>query len=161
MAIKAFADLNCSVARPLSVLGERWSLLVLRDLMFQFGQMFAQLRDFIFITQDVVGPLLDFVPQILDRILTFGNLALQHVKLMARQLRLEVLQFRGNLFVALRLSGLALQRTDLPFHFLDRVGDAQKILLGVFEFAERFFFLRFEFCDAGGFLENGAAILGT
>jgi DNA-binding HxlR family transcriptional regulator len=32
MPIQAFADLNCSVARPLSVLGERWALLVLRDL---------------------------------------------------------------------------------------------------------------------------------
>ncbi len=32
MAIKAFADLNCSVARPLSFLGERWALLVVRDL---------------------------------------------------------------------------------------------------------------------------------
>jgi DNA-binding HxlR family transcriptional regulator len=32
MAIKAFADLNCSVARPLSFLGERWALLVLRDI---------------------------------------------------------------------------------------------------------------------------------
>jgi DNA-binding HxlR family transcriptional regulator len=31
MAIKAFADLNCSIARPLSFLGERWALLVLRD----------------------------------------------------------------------------------------------------------------------------------
>jgi DNA-binding HxlR family transcriptional regulator len=32
MAIEAFANLNCSVARPLSFLGERWALLVLRDL---------------------------------------------------------------------------------------------------------------------------------
>lgn len=32
MAIQAFANLNCSIARPLSVLGERWSILVLRDL---------------------------------------------------------------------------------------------------------------------------------
>lgn len=32
MAIKAFADFNCSIARPLSFLGERWALLVLRDL---------------------------------------------------------------------------------------------------------------------------------
>ena len=32
MTIKAFADLNCSIARPLAVLGERWALLVLRDL---------------------------------------------------------------------------------------------------------------------------------
>lgn len=32
MSIKAFTDLNCSIARPLSFLGERWALLVLRDL---------------------------------------------------------------------------------------------------------------------------------
>lgn len=31
MPIQAFADLNCSIARPLSVLGERWALLVIRD----------------------------------------------------------------------------------------------------------------------------------
>ncbi len=31
MPIKAFADLNCSIAKPLSVLGERWALLVIRD----------------------------------------------------------------------------------------------------------------------------------
>jgi hypothetical protein len=32
MAIEAFAKLNCSIARLLSFLGERWALLVLRDL---------------------------------------------------------------------------------------------------------------------------------
>jgi DNA-binding HxlR family transcriptional regulator len=31
MPIQAFADLNCSIAKPLSVLGERWALLVIRD----------------------------------------------------------------------------------------------------------------------------------
>ncbi len=31
MPIKAFADLNCSIAKPLSFLGERWALLVIRD----------------------------------------------------------------------------------------------------------------------------------
>lgn len=31
MAIKAFAEKNCSVAQPLAFLGERWALLVLRD----------------------------------------------------------------------------------------------------------------------------------
>ncbi|MFN8202401.1 MAG: helix-turn-helix domain-containing protein [Solirubrobacteraceae bacterium] len=31
MPIRAFADLNCSIAKPLSVLGERWALLVIRD----------------------------------------------------------------------------------------------------------------------------------
>ena len=32
MAIKSFAEQNCSIARPLAFLGERWALLVLRDL---------------------------------------------------------------------------------------------------------------------------------
>lgn len=32
MTIKAFAEFNCSVAQPLAFLGERWSLLILRDL---------------------------------------------------------------------------------------------------------------------------------
>jgi DNA-binding HxlR family transcriptional regulator len=32
MAIQSFAELNCSIARPLAFLGERWALLVLRDL---------------------------------------------------------------------------------------------------------------------------------
>jgi DNA-binding HxlR family transcriptional regulator len=31
MPIQAFADLNCSIAKPLAFLGERWALLVLRD----------------------------------------------------------------------------------------------------------------------------------
>src|SRR5215471_9179179 len=41
MAIQAFADLNCSIARPLSFLGERWSILVLRDL-FLGGRRFIK-----------------------------------------------------------------------------------------------------------------------
>jgi DNA-binding HxlR family transcriptional regulator len=31
MPIQAFAEQNCSIAKPLSFLGERWALLVLRD----------------------------------------------------------------------------------------------------------------------------------
>jgi DNA-binding HxlR family transcriptional regulator len=33
MPIQAFAEKNCSIARSLSFLGERWTVLVLRDLM--------------------------------------------------------------------------------------------------------------------------------
>jgi DNA-binding HxlR family transcriptional regulator len=32
MPIDAFAKQNCSIARPLSILGERWTLLVLREI---------------------------------------------------------------------------------------------------------------------------------
>jgi DNA-binding HxlR family transcriptional regulator len=31
MPIQAFSDLNCSIAKPLAFLGERWALLVIRD----------------------------------------------------------------------------------------------------------------------------------
>ncbi len=33
MPIEAFAEMNCSIARPLAILGERWTLLVLRDVL--------------------------------------------------------------------------------------------------------------------------------
>ena len=32
MAIDAYTEKNCSIAKPLSFLGERWTMLVLRDL---------------------------------------------------------------------------------------------------------------------------------
>ena len=32
MAIEAYAEKNCSIAKPLSFLGERWTVLILRDL---------------------------------------------------------------------------------------------------------------------------------
>jgi len=32
MSIAAYAEKNCSIAKPLSFLGERWTVLVLRDL---------------------------------------------------------------------------------------------------------------------------------
>jgi len=61
-------------------------------------------------------------------------------------------------FVTARLAGLALERPDLPLHFADEIGDAQKILVGVFQFAERFLFLALVFGNAGGFLENQAPV---
>ena len=47
MPIQAFAEKNCSIARPLSFLGERWTVLVLRDLMLgrhRFDEMLESLR---------------------------------------------------------------------------------------------------------------------
>jgi DNA-binding HxlR family transcriptional regulator len=31
MPIEAFAKQNCSIAKPLSILGERWTILVIRE----------------------------------------------------------------------------------------------------------------------------------
>jgi DNA-binding HxlR family transcriptional regulator len=44
MPIEAFASQNCSIARPLSVLGERWTLLVLREI-FLGNRRFDEIRD--------------------------------------------------------------------------------------------------------------------
>jgi DNA-binding HxlR family transcriptional regulator len=54
MAIKAFADLNCSVARPLSFLGERWALLVLRDL-FLGRRRFDEIQESLGVASNVLS----------------------------------------------------------------------------------------------------------
>src|SRR3984885_15167489 len=54
MAIKAFADLNCSIARPLSFLGERWALLVLRDL-FLGRRRFDEIQDSLGVASNVLS----------------------------------------------------------------------------------------------------------
>lgn len=54
MAIKAFADLNCSVARPLSFLGERWAMLVLRDL-FLGRRRFDEFQDSLGVASNVLS----------------------------------------------------------------------------------------------------------
>lgn len=54
MAIKAFAELNCSIARPLSFLGERWALLVLRDL-FLGRRRFEEFQDSLGIASNVLS----------------------------------------------------------------------------------------------------------
>ena len=70
----------------------------------------------------------------------------------------EHLQVGHQGLIAPRLAGLPLQRTDLAFHFLDDVADAQKIRFGRFQFAQRLFLLAFVFRDAGRFFKNRAPI---
>jgi DNA-binding HxlR family transcriptional regulator len=54
MPIQAFADLNCSIARPLAFLGERWSLLVLRDL-FLGRSRFDEIQESLGIASNVLS----------------------------------------------------------------------------------------------------------
>jgi DNA-binding HxlR family transcriptional regulator len=54
MPIDAFADLNCSIARPLSFLGERWALLVLRDL-FLGRRRFDEIQDSLGVATNVLS----------------------------------------------------------------------------------------------------------
>jgi len=80
---------------------------------------------------------------------------------MPREAGFQLRQFLEARLVAAGLPGLPLQRADLPFHFADDVGQADEVGLGVLEFAQRLFLLALVLRDAGGFLENGAAIFGT
>ena len=56
--------------------------------------------------------------------------------------------------------GLALAGAHLAFEFCEDVVDAEEIGFGVFEFAEGLAFFGFAFGDAGGFLEDLAAVFG-
>jgi DNA-binding HxlR family transcriptional regulator len=54
MPINAFADFNCSIARPLSFLGERWALLVVRDL-FLGRRRFEEFQDSLGIASNILS----------------------------------------------------------------------------------------------------------
>ena len=91
--------------------------------------------------------------------MAFINLGLQQVKLVPRQLGIEVLQSLRQLPVAARFARLPLERTDLPFDFAHQVGHPQQVLLGIFEFPQRLFLLRLVFGDARGLLKNHPPLL--
>jgi DNA-binding HxlR family transcriptional regulator len=54
MPIQAFAEKNCSIARPLSFLGERWTVLVLRDLTLG-RRRFDEIQDSLGIASNVLS----------------------------------------------------------------------------------------------------------
>ncbi len=154
-----FVEMNAAFLMINLALEFQPALLHLVDLMLQGRKLVPQLRDLLLMPQHTGGNRFDFHAQLFRRALALVDFALQHVKLMPRELRVQMLQLLHELFVAARLPGLALERTDLPFHLADEVRDAQKILFRVFELPQRFLLLRLELRDAGGFLKNHPAIL--
>jgi DNA-binding HxlR family transcriptional regulator len=54
MPIQAFSDLNCSIARPLSILGERWALLVIRDV-FLGRRRFDEIQESLGVASNVLS----------------------------------------------------------------------------------------------------------
>ena len=54
MPIQAFSELNCSIARPLSILGERWALLVVRDV-FLGRRRFDEMQDSLGVASNVLS----------------------------------------------------------------------------------------------------------
>ncbi|GAA3551532.1 helix-turn-helix domain-containing protein [Microlunatus spumicola] len=54
MVVSAWKDLNCSIARSLDVLGERWTLLVVREACFGRTR-FSEFRDALGVAPDVLS----------------------------------------------------------------------------------------------------------
>ena len=54
MPIESFASQNCSVARPLAVLGERWTILVLREV-FMGSRRFDEIQDELGVASNVLS----------------------------------------------------------------------------------------------------------
>jgi DNA-binding HxlR family transcriptional regulator len=54
MPIQAFAEQNCSIARPLSFLGERWAVLVLREITLE-RRRFDQIQESLGVASNVLS----------------------------------------------------------------------------------------------------------
>src|SRR6266540_5647875 len=135
------------------------ALLRSADLVFQLRPALAELPDFVFSAHHIFGTGINLSAELFEGGPATADLRLQHIKLMAAELRVEMLQLDHELFEAARLARLALERTDLPFHFANQIADAQEILLGVFQLAKCLALLRFEPGNAGGLLEDHPAVL--
>jgi len=96
-------------------------LLELTDLLFDLRESHANLDDFIFAALHARGARFYLDSQFFRRLLSLADFRQQHVELVARQLRVQVLQLVRELFVTSSLAGLALQRTDLPFDLAHQV----------------------------------------
>ena len=74
-------------------------------------------------------------------------------------MRVEDPQILKHGLISPRLGCLPLQRPNLSLHFFDDVLNPYQVRLAELQLSERFFFLRLEFRDSGGFFKNGAPIL--
>ena len=134
------------VARALGLCVERGKLLA------RSGDLDFLIRDLVLVEGAGVGALVD-----LGRDL--GDGAVEVEVGAVGEMRVEDAEILHEGLVAASLPGLTLERTDLALHLLDDVGDAEEIRLGVLELAECLFLLRLVLGDAGGLLEDGAAVL--
>ena len=73
---------------------------------------------------------------------------------------LEVAHARGHLAVAFRAAHLRVELRHAPFQLGDEVVDADRVLLGGFQPAQRLVLAREELADAGGLFEQRAALGG-
>ncbi len=89
----------------------------------------------------------------------FSGFTLEHAELGGQHQAQFRVHFGLQLAVAPRFRGLALERVELAGDFFENVEHARQILPRAFEFRFGQTLARFELADAGGFLDDGAAIL--
>jgi hypothetical protein len=89
-----------------------------------------------------------------------GSLRRQLGVMLVGMVRVEHPHVGKQGLVAARLGGLALQGIHLAADLGEDVGEPQQVGFGIFQLAQGFLFLPLEFGDAGGFLEDCAAVLG-
>ena len=83
--------------------------------------------------------------------------AVQFARLARQHLPHDATHLLANFRVTPRLGRLALQRTELLFHFHNNVIHARQVQLGRFQLGFAQTLLGFEFRDARGFFDDGAA----
>ena len=125
------------------------------------GEIAARRRNFFFLRRDAGIEFLLLFARAIDFDLQRRDGGGKSVELMPREFRFQPGQFLEAGLITARLARLTLERADLPLHFADDVGEADEIGLGVLELAQCFLLLALVLGDACGFLENGAAVLGT
>ena len=105
--------------------------------------------------------------RLLDRLLGFALVLRVHFQrevecldLALADVDVEPAQLVAQLLVLLGLADLALERADLALHLAEDVRLAEEVLLGLLDLAQGFLAVGLELRDAGGLLEDGAAVLG-
>ena len=131
------------------------------DRALDFAERAAEIGDLLFLLGDLGGERVGLLDEIGDLGLQIGEFRVQKIVLVAGEAGIDRLELVEQLLVAAGFAGLALERDDLAFDFLDDVGDADEVGFRVLEFAERLFLLVLVFVDARGFFEDRAAIFGV
>jgi len=111
------------------------------DGLLDFAERPAEIGDLLFLLGDLRVERIGLMDEIGDFGFEAGEFGVEEIVLVARETGIEGLELVEQLLVAAGFAGLALERDDLAFDFLDDIGDADEVGFRVLEFAEGLFFL--------------------
>src|SRR5580704_10157569 len=126
-----------------------------RNLFFQLIDLPALFADAEFLRLDLLFQRPLDAAQTLNFFLGCSDREMNIVISFPAEMGVQRLQIFEKSFVPASLPGLALQRTDLPFHLLHDIGQANQVSVRVFELSQSLFLLGFALRDSSGVLEYG------